>query len=605
MRFLNRYDGFSFYWRIVVAPYRFQVAAISALILFGAALEMVTIGLAVPILDAATNENSLSTSRVTKSAGDVLTYLGIPARPDTVLVALLSLGIVLFLLRGFVTLLHQFCTSAIGFRLRRQTRSALFTKFVKGRFEDISARGRGTILNDIMSPPELLYHTIVEMGNFCAGIFQTLLLIGLMFYLSWWASLLLGILALTSAYTSRRLIANRAANYGRALYELDGAKIRAEVDAIDGFKVVKAYGLETEVIQRQKKLLQKEASPELRLSLLGKAPTLVNEILGGLIVLGLSVVTLLMPSLGMTFPMLAAFFVAIQRINPALGSINAAGAKISRAKRGLEVVEEVLYEIAQEHTPEGHLSVSAVREIQLSNVSFTYQSRPGNSVLKDVNLTLTRGTTTAVVGSTGSGKSTIANLMIGLFDPTSGFVLVNGIDLRRLDLRVWRQKIGYVYQDVFLFNCTIRENITLWDDSVTDSDIEWAAQVAHIHDFIRTLPDGYQTVVGDRGVQLSGGQCQRLAIARAVLRRPEVFIFDEATSNLDTESEEQIRRSIQDIAKSATVMIIAHRLSTIVNADWVYVLHDGRIVEKGTYAGLIGQEGHFSRLVHAQALTTG
>ena len=216
-----------------------------------------------------------------------------------------------------------------------------------------------------------------------------------------------------------------------------------------------------------------------------------------------------------------------------------------------------------------------------------------------------QGTVTALVGATGAGKSTIANLLVGLYTPRSGAIFVNNVDLRQLSLTAWREKIGYVCQDTFLFNDTLRENILLWEDSIAQQDLERAAQMAQLHEFVQMLPEGYDTVVGDRGLRLSGGQCQRVAIARAILRRPDVLILDEATSALDNLTEKAVYEAIHALRKDAIVIVIAHRLSTVKDADQIAVLSSGKVVELGTHESLLDTRGIYAELYQQDVVEAG
>jgi ATP-binding cassette subfamily B protein/subfamily B ATP-binding cassette protein MsbA len=226
-------------------------------------------------------------------------------------------------------------------------------------------------------------------------------------------------------------------------------------------------------------------------------------------------------------------------------------------------------------------------------------------VLRDIDLEVEPGELIALVGRSGSGKTTLCNLIARFDDPTEGSIALDGIDLREIDVESYRRLLGIVEQDVFLFDGTVAENIAYADRRASRSQIERAAATANAAEFIEALPDGYDTVVGERGVRLSGGQRQRLAIARAVLADPRLLILDEATSNLDSESEEMIRRGLDELLRGRTSFVIAHRLSTIRNADRILVLDAGRIVESGSHAELMARSGRYRDMVELQRMEGG
>jgi ATP-binding cassette subfamily B protein len=238
------------------------------------------------------------------------------------------------------------------------------------------------------------------------------------------------------------------------------------------------------------------------------------------------------------------------------------------------------------------------KAIELRDVSFQYGCR--SKVLDKVGLRIPAGQTVAVVGESGSGKSTLLKLLMGFYQPSSGQVLVDGTDQRDFDLNSWRSQIGLVSQDAFVFNGTLRENIALGRPDAPLEDIVAAAKAAGLEDFIFSLPERYETIVGERGANLSGGQRQRLAIARALLRQPDILIFDEATSHLDTATERAIQENLRTLTVGQTVLIVAHRLSTIKDANIICVMHQGRVVEQGTHTELLMQDGRYSALWHAQ-----
>ena len=233
-------------------------------------------------------------------------------------------------------------------------------------------------------------------------------------------------------------------------------------------------------------------------------------------------------------------------------------------------------------------------KIAFSNVSFYYTKE--EPVLEDISFTAKAGEMIAIVGPTGVGKTTVVSLIERFYDPQSGSVKIDDIDIRDLTVESLRSQISMVLQDVFLFNGTIAQNIAYSAKNATREEIENAAKIACADDFIRKMPDGYNTIIGERGVRLSGGQKQRLSIARAVLRNTPILILDEATSSVDMETELQIQRAIENLAGSRTVIVIAHRLSTIVRADQILVFDNGSIIERGSFDEIIAQDGVFARL---------
>jgi len=238
-------------------------------------------------------------------------------------------------------------------------------------------------------------------------------------------------------------------------------------------------------------------------------------------------------------------------------------------------------------------------EIKYKNIEFAYNQKK-NTVFKNLNFTVAKNEKLAVAGESGSGKTTIVNLLLRFYEPTSGSIYINGIDIKDLTLKSLRSLITVVSQETYLFNGTIKENLLHANEDADEKKLIDACKAANIHSFIQSLPDGYNTKVGERGLNFSGGQRQRIAIARAVLKNSPIVVLDEATSSVDTENENEIKQSLNHLLRNRTSITIAHRLNTIENSDRILVLHRGEIVEEGSYKELILKDGYYKKLVEAQ-----
>jgi len=250
-------------------------------------------------------------------------------------------------------------------------------------------------------------------------------------------------------------------------------------------------------------------------------------------------------------------------------------------------------------TPDSEPMGAVEPRLTFEDVTFRYQPDEP-PVLRNISFDCSTGENVAVVGPSGSGKTTLVNLLLRFWDPQHGRIMIGGHDIRKLSFTDLRNLVSVVQQDAYLFNTSIRENIRIGKPEATDAEIEDAARKAYIHDFVASLPDGYETRLGERGAKLSGGERQRISIARALLKDAPILILDEATSNLDSENEQAIRDGIDNLMEGRTTLVIAHRLSTITTADKVVVLDHGRVVESGTHADLMGGEGMYARIIRVQ-----
>ncbi len=361
---------------------------------------------------------------------------------------------------------------------------------------------------------------------------------------------------------------------------------------INGIRTVQAFA--TQVFERRRFYLASDKIREtndraiVQVSIVRPlAEAIASTILIGMIVVGIGVfVAQGVLSVGA----LLTFIFLLFRLVPAIQELNGSIATMVSMQGSVQAIEELLRRDNKSYLDNGHRIFSGLQQaMEFVAVDFGYD--PDALVLKDITLMIPKGKTVALVGASGAGKSTLADLIPRFYDPTQGAIYMDGVNLREFDLTSLRQRIAVVSQDTFIFNTTVRNNIAYGLEAVSDAAVMAAAKLANAVEFIENLPQGLDTVLGDRGVRLSGGQRQRIAIARALLRDPEILILDEATSALDSVSERLIQASIEQLSIGRTVIAIAHRLSTIANADKVVVMEQGRIVEQGTYQELLALRG--------------
>jgi ATP-binding cassette subfamily B protein/subfamily B ATP-binding cassette protein MsbA len=383
---------------------------------------------------------------------------------------------------------------------------------------------------------------------------------------------------------------------------------RKDVEQIDGrvgetfsgIRVVRAFGRETrellEYMLGRHTVLRKELFAHRRELILwmswGLLVSIVNVVIvwygGFLNVAGRASIGDIMAFQWYTFLLL----------NPVWSIVNS----FSELQRSLAAMERVFEVLAMEgdkpDRPDARPAPATVEAIEFEAVDFEY--REGRPVVRDFNLSVKGGTVVALVGRSGAGKTTVTDLVARFHDPTRGRLRLNGIDIRDLRLRSYRDLLALVQQEVFLFDGSVRDNIAYGRHDATDAEVEDAARRANAHEFIERLPEGYDTFIGERGVKLSGGQQQRLAIARAILKSPQILILDEATSNLDTESEQLIQASMAELLAGRTTFVIAHRLSTVRRATLILLMEDGRIIERGTHEALMAARGVYHGMVVRQ-----
>lgn len=381
-----------------------------------------------------------------------------------------------------------------------------------------------------------------------------------------------------------------------AIYQKYADMSRMMHESFTGFRIVKAYNLENKVIAEFDRISRAAVSHYMRILRSMEIPGPLMEFFGAIGVAAFFVYVALFAQTtpGGLIAFVGGIFLMYQPIKSLIRLHN----QLLQAEAATQYAFGVLATQSNIPEPAKPIPFPAARaDIQFKRVSFAYGDKPA---LSDINLTIKAGQMVAVVGNSGSGKTTLTNLLLRFYDPQEGAICIGGVDIRDAALADLRRQIAVVTQDTILFNDTIANNIALGRPGAREDEVIAAAKHAHAHEFIMQKPHGYQTMVGEKGVALSGGQRQRLAIARAILKNAPILVLDEATSSLDTESERAIQAALDELMQHRTTLCIAHRLSTIQNADFIVVLHEGRIVETGRHADLLRHNGVYRKLHELQ-----
>ncbi len=430
-----------------------------------------------------------------------------------------------------------------------------------------------------------------------------LIFVGILITISWQLTVASTILLVLVTWINQYFV-KRARKFGKVLSERSRNYSTALLEILTGIRLIKSVGNEAAEYQRINNFLnereQAEYQSQANFAILGP----INEILGILAMLAIVF-------LGKAFlfqdvapkaliAVLGIYLFLLNRLLPVVGKLNGQRTQFANASPSTEIVANFLRQDNKPFMDSGNKLYQKIEQgIRLEDVSFAYPEHQ-DLVLSKINLWVPKGTTLALVGSSGAGKSTLADLLPRFYDPVGGKIAIDGEDLREYNLRSLRQAMGIVSQDTFLFNTSVRDNIAYGRENTTDDEIIAAAKRANAYEFILDLPQGFDTEIGERGIMLSGGQRQRIAIARALLRNPDILILDEATSALDTVSERLVQQAIDELCRDRTTIVIAHRLSTIQKADQIAVMEKGQVVEIGTHEELIQKDGHYNHLYTMQ-----
>lgn len=566
------------------------VSNIILLIIVGI-LDIASIITIAPVVDLMIHTDTKNLSSLTIKITAILQRMGIAITLKSLMIVFIGFNI----LRSLFYILSKY--------LILKTRLKVLKDLILGTFEELfnsmwyffTSNTLGTLINTFSREILRIAEAFGSMAGFFANVVQIMFYFAVPFYITWKVSTVSLVSALICV-TPLFLLGRLSYNFGSKITDTANQLTGVITESLTSAKVILGFG--NQHINNLK--LAKAFDSHYRVAL--KAQTLEFSIPIIYFPLGMvvMVITLLYSrAIGVPLSETIVVLFSLMKSVPLIGELSRQKNSLENSYPSYEQLKRLRENAKQLKQITGSRIFQRLHnEIRIENVSFAY---PGHkNALNHINAKIPKGKMIAFVGESGAGKSTLIDMLMSFHQPSIGKIKFDNIPVETFDVHSLRKRIGYVPQDCLLFNMSIRDNLLWSNNEASEIDIFNACKLARAHEFIHRLPNGYDTVVGDRGVRLSGGERQRIALARAILRKPELLILDEATSSLDSNSEQLILQSIETIAKYTTIVMVAHRLSTIKNADYVYVLSNGTIVEEGNYKELTQKGGLFAQMVQKQ-----
>lgn len=559
-------------------------------------LEMLSIVTVVPVIEMFLAPTLDNPSRITGKVIALIDLLGFaePLDKGDLVVALL----VIIAFANVSNIFAIYFIQKTRMILLQDLITELYTDCFNASWSFFSSGNRGTMMNTYNREVEMMGNSFRILGTMISSMFRIVFLLALPLYLSLKLTLIL--IGLGGVVVSPLLLIGPISyRLGKQSTEWSNRFNIVIQESFEAAKIILGYGVhvkQKEIIDTTYGNLNKVCTRFYTLQ--ASIPYLFQPI--GLAVMLLAIyVSIEYYNLPLSEAGIIVF--TLYRLIPVVGSVVADRSHIYSVIPNYEQINRLTTNAREHAQKTGSRKFRRLeRGIELNCVHYSYPNR--GKVLMDANMSFEKDKMTAIVGESGAGKSTIIDLVVGFYEPSEGEITIDGVPLNAYDIYSFRQRVGYVPQDVMLFNKSIKENVLWSAEDAGDHEMIEALKIANAYDFIRDMPDKFDTLVGQNGVQLSGGQRQRIALARAIIRNPEVLILDEATSALDSKSETLIQNAIEEIAKKVTIIIIAHRLSTIKNADQIYVLSEGRIVDTGKFDVLVGRRGEFETFATSQKI---
>ena len=571
--------------------------SILVLILFSSLAETFSLAAFLPLFSSVLDNNQVGTGFIHDSINSVAGLL--PFADPLVAAAVLLMAA--FSLKTLLVLMREGMNAFARARVQYLIKKQIIERYGDAEYQFFLENRQGDLIYNCVSTSISVGRSLLGVSQLVAHVLKIVAMGALVVWVFPMAAPIMAALGLTYYVLMFQITRRVSFRLGNEQVEALAEQNVIANEFFTGIHPIIAAGSTQQWVNRfniQNLILSKVAAKE---QMWLAAPRPLMDFVGVVFIMGIVLVMYAANPVGLgnSLAKLGIFVVSMIQILP---SLNAIGRSWMVTMSALPAVEHA-YQAINGPVPtriEGDKILESFQQaIVFEDVSFAHQGR--DSLLNNVNLTFEKGKVTAIVGRSGGGKTTIINMILGLFSPSSGRITIDGVPIQELQHEPWLRKIGFVSQEPFAFHTTVKENILFRRGDHSEEDVVKAAKVARAHEFISELPQQYDSVIGDLGMTLSGGQQQRMAIARAVLNSPEILIFDEATSSLDSVSERQVQDAIDSVSKNRTVIIVAHRLSTVRHADKIIVLENGEVLEQGTHEELISKKGAFSQMVAASS----
>lgn len=496
---------------------------------------------------------------------------------------------------GLVSVAIQYLVFKTQYSILGKLLSDTMEQFFNSKYEFFSGTSIGELINTFQKESDKLGASFGSLTKLFVNLIQAIFFISIPLYISFKLTSIFFVCLILTAFPIW-LINSRIGPYGEKVTATANTLVGVLQESFSAAKLILSFHRKDRMIEDYKKAFWSHANVSILFQSIIYATGILFMPLGmcaGLIAINWGYQN------GVAIASISMILFAFFRMMPVIGVVIQSRTEIKGFLPAFEQIERLTLKAKKMQHKNGTKILKSIENISLNDIQFSYQTR--KDVLKNINVNINKGDNIAIVGTSGSGKTTLIDILLGLHSPQKGSFLVNNVDFNDYDIESYRKIIGYVPQEPFLFNTSILENFRWSKPDCTEKEIWESLEISNCLDFVKQLPNGLKTNLGDRGGSISGGQRQRLALARAIIKNPSLLILDEATSSLDNESEKHIQKSINEISKNITMVTIAHRLSTIKNSNFVYVMENGHIIESDEYEILIkNDKSKFSKMLSSQ-----